>query len=143
VNSKRFRAVRQSFGDYQVIDQVGPNAEPNWLGNKSGQKEIQVRFTYLRIQNFRSCRNITLEIGGMHALVGANNTDESSFFSRAACIFTRFEDNKALAYIKPDLNTLETMNESSEKSHHGNAPHLDADELHGFVPRTLSLAGGC
>lgn len=37
-----------------------------------------MRLTYLHISNFRSCRDVTLEIGGMHALVGANNAGKSS-----------------------------------------------------------------
>lgn len=37
-----------------------------------------MRLTYLRIQNFRSCRDIILEIGNMHALVGANNAGKST-----------------------------------------------------------------
>jgi predicted ATP-dependent endonuclease of OLD family len=37
-----------------------------------------MRLTHVRIQNFRSCRDITLELGGMHALVGANNAGKSS-----------------------------------------------------------------
>ena len=37
-----------------------------------------MKLTYLKIQNFRSCRDITLEIGGMHALVGANNAGKSA-----------------------------------------------------------------
>lgn len=37
-----------------------------------------MRLTHLRIINFRSCRDITLEIGRMHALVGANNAGKSS-----------------------------------------------------------------
>lgn len=37
-----------------------------------------MRLTHLHIQNFRSCREIQLEIGGMHALVGANNSGKSS-----------------------------------------------------------------
>jgi hypothetical protein len=85
----------------------------------------------------------------------SDNVGESSVFSRAACIFThrayftyaaciftRFEDYNALARIKPALNTLETINESSEKFHHGNAPHTDAYELNRFLARTPSLAGG-
>ena len=37
-----------------------------------------MRLTQLRIQNFRSCRDISLEIGSMHALVGANNAGKST-----------------------------------------------------------------
>ncbi len=37
-----------------------------------------MRLTHLHIQNFRSCRDVTLELGGMHALVGANNAGKSS-----------------------------------------------------------------
>lgn len=53
------------------------------------------------------------------------------------------QDDNGLAHVKPDLSNLETINEYSKKFHHGNAPDIDADELHGFVGRTLSLAGGC
>lgn len=37
-----------------------------------------MKLTRLRILNFRSCRDVTLEIGGMHALVGANNSGKST-----------------------------------------------------------------
>lgn len=37
-----------------------------------------MKLTHLRIQNFRSCRELSLEIGNMHALVGANNAGKSS-----------------------------------------------------------------
>src|SRR3972149_5468709 len=37
-----------------------------------------MKLTNVRIQNFRSCKDVSLEIGGMHALVGANNTGKSS-----------------------------------------------------------------
>ncbi len=37
-----------------------------------------MKLTHLHIQNFRSCRDITLELTGMHALVGANNAGKSS-----------------------------------------------------------------
>ena len=37
-----------------------------------------MKLTQLCIQNFRSCREISLEIGGMHALVGANNAGKST-----------------------------------------------------------------
>ncbi|GKT09453.1 ATP-dependent endonuclease [Desulforhabdus sp. TSK] len=37
-----------------------------------------MKLSHLCIQNFRSCRDITLEIGDMHALVGANNAGKSS-----------------------------------------------------------------
>ena len=32
-----------------------------------------MKLTHIHIKNFRSCRNVALELGGMHALVGANN----------------------------------------------------------------------
>lgn len=37
-----------------------------------------MKLTHLRIQNFRSCREVSLEIGNMHALVGANNAGKSA-----------------------------------------------------------------
>jgi len=37
-----------------------------------------MKLTHLHIQNFRSCREISLEIGSMHALVGANNAGKSA-----------------------------------------------------------------
>lgn len=37
-----------------------------------------MKLTQIRIQNFRACRNISLEIGSMHALVGANNAGKST-----------------------------------------------------------------
>ena len=37
-----------------------------------------MRLTSVRILNFRSCRDVSLEISGMHALVGANNAGKSS-----------------------------------------------------------------
>ncbi len=37
-----------------------------------------MKLTHLHIQNFRSCRDVHLEIGNMHALVGANNAGKSS-----------------------------------------------------------------
>ncbi len=37
-----------------------------------------MKLTHLRIQNFRPCREMHLEIGNMHALVGANNAGKSS-----------------------------------------------------------------
>lgn len=37
-----------------------------------------MKLTYLHIQNFRSCRNVSLQVGNMHALVGANNAGKSS-----------------------------------------------------------------
>lgn len=46
-----------------------------------------MRLTYLRIQNFRACKDITLEIGGMHALVGANNAGKSSMLRALDFLF--------------------------------------------------------
>jgi putative ATP-dependent endonuclease of the OLD family len=37
-----------------------------------------MKLIHVRIQNFRSCRDITPEISEMHALVGANNPGKSS-----------------------------------------------------------------
>lgn len=37
-----------------------------------------MKLTRLHIQNFRSCRDVFLQIGNMHALVGANNAGKSS-----------------------------------------------------------------
>lgn len=37
-----------------------------------------MKLTNVRIQNFRSCRDVSLEVGGMHALVGANNAGKSA-----------------------------------------------------------------
>lgn len=37
-----------------------------------------MKLTQLHIQNFRSCRDISLEIGSIHALVGANNAGKST-----------------------------------------------------------------
>lgn len=37
-----------------------------------------MKLTQLRIRNFRSCRDVSLEIGNMHALVGANNAGKST-----------------------------------------------------------------
>ena len=37
-----------------------------------------MKLTHLRIQNFRSCREVPLDIGSMHALVGGNNAGKSS-----------------------------------------------------------------
>jgi putative ATP-dependent endonuclease of the OLD family len=37
-----------------------------------------MRLTHLRIRNFRSCRDVVLELGGLHAFVGANNSGKSS-----------------------------------------------------------------
>ena len=37
-----------------------------------------MKLTNVRIQNFRSCRDVSLEVGGMQALVGANNAGKSA-----------------------------------------------------------------
>lgn len=91
-----------------------------------------MRLTQLRIQNFRSCRDISLEIGSMHALVGANNAgkstvlraldflfnpsakslNEESFWNkdttleiRVGAVFSELNDREKemlKAYLKPD-----------------------------------------
>ena len=37
-----------------------------------------MKLTYVRIHNFRSCRDVCLELGWMHVLVGANNAGKSA-----------------------------------------------------------------
>ncbi|MFA4974094.1 MAG: ATP-dependent endonuclease [bacterium] len=46
-----------------------------------------MKLTHLRIQNFRSCRDISLELGGIHALVGANNSGKSSVLRALDLLF--------------------------------------------------------
>lgn len=46
-----------------------------------------MKLTHVRIQNFRSCRDISIELGGMHALVGANNADKSSILRALDFLF--------------------------------------------------------
>jgi len=46
-----------------------------------------MKLTHLHIQNFRSCRDIHLEIGNMHALVGANNAGKSSILRALDFLF--------------------------------------------------------
>jgi hypothetical protein len=52
-----------------------------------------------------------------------------------------------LGHAKPDLAELEAINDYSKKYHHDQNPNADtepisADELHGFVKRTLRMVGG-
>ncbi|MFZ0964385.1 MAG: ATP-dependent endonuclease [Terriglobia bacterium] len=91
-----------------------------------------MKLTNIRIRNFRSCRDISLDISGMHALVGANNSgksavlraldflfnpsskslDEESFWNKDTTLEIRVEgifaeitdtEKKALgSYLKPD-----------------------------------------
>jgi len=42
-----------------------------------------------------------------------------------------------------ELGELEVINEYARRFHHGQSPTISPDELHGFVKRTLRLAGGC
>lgn len=46
-----------------------------------------MRLTHLRIHNFRSCRDVILEVGGIHALVGANNSGKSSILRALDFLF--------------------------------------------------------
>ena len=91
-----------------------------------------MKLTNIRIRNFRSCRDISLDISGMHALVGANNSgksavlraldflfnpsskslDEESFWNKDTTLEIRVEgifaeitdtEKKVLgSYLKPD-----------------------------------------
>lgn len=42
-----------------------------------------------------------------------------------------------------ELDELEAINRYARQFQHGQSPTISADELHGFVRRTLKLAGGC
>jgi putative ATP-dependent endonuclease of the OLD family len=53
-----------------------------------------MKLSHIRIQNFRSCRDVSLEIGGMHALVGANNAGKSSVLRALDFLFN--PSNKSL-----------------------------------------------
>ena len=42
-----------------------------------------------------------------------------------------------------ELNELEAINQYARQFQHGQSPSISENELHGFVRRTLKLAGGC
>lgn len=46
-----------------------------------------MKLTHLYIQNFRSCKEVCLDIGDMHALVGANNAGKSSILRALDFLF--------------------------------------------------------
>lgn len=46
-----------------------------------------MRLSYVKIQNFKSCRNVELEIGGLHALVGSNNAGKSNILHALDFLF--------------------------------------------------------
>lgn len=46
-----------------------------------------MKLTHLHIKNFRSCQDVYLEIGNMHALVGANNAGKSSILRALDFLF--------------------------------------------------------
>ena len=46
-----------------------------------------MQLNYVRIMNFRSCKDVSLEFGGMHALVGANNAGKSSVLRALDLLF--------------------------------------------------------
>lgn len=46
-----------------------------------------MKLTHLHIQNFRSCKEVYLDIGNMHALVGANNAGKSSILRALDFLF--------------------------------------------------------
>ena len=53
-----------------------------------------------------------------------------------------------LSHAQADLEELDAINEYSKKYHHDQYKNADSepiseDELHGFVKRTIRLAGGC
>jgi len=57
-------------------------------------------------------------------------------------------DTDGLFHAKADISEIEAINDYSKKYHHDQNPnadseHISGDELHGFVKRTLQLAGGC
>lgn len=58
------------------------------------------------------------------------------------------ESTDGLSHAQADLTEIEAINGYSKKYHHDQNPNADseplsADELHGFVKRTLRLVGGC
>lgn len=104
-----------------------------------------MRLTHLRIQNFRSCRDITLEIGGMHALVGANNAGKSSVLRALDFLFN--PSTKSLneeAFWNKDTN-LEIRVEAifsdlTEKEQEALAAYLKADGTF-HMARSARLGG--
>lgn len=46
-----------------------------------------MKLTHLRIENYRSCKDVTLELSEMHALVGANNAGKSSILRALDFLF--------------------------------------------------------
>jgi len=58
------------------------------------------------------------------------------------------DDSDGLSHAKEDLSEIEAINNYSKRYHHDQNPNADSetisnDELHGYVKRTLRLAGGC
>ncbi|MEI7902693.1 MAG: AAA family ATPase [bacterium] len=47
-----------------------------------------MRLAHLRIRNFRSCKDVTLDIGGMHALADANNAGKSTVLRALDFLFS-------------------------------------------------------
>ena len=50
----------------------------NRLLHRTNQGGVSMRLRQLHIKNFRCCRDVFLEIGDIHALVGANNSGKST-----------------------------------------------------------------
>ena len=46
-----------------------------------------MKLTHLHIKNFRACRDIELDLGNMHALVGANNAGKSTILRALEFLF--------------------------------------------------------
>jgi energy-coupling factor transporter ATP-binding protein EcfA2 len=115
-----------------------------------------MKLTNIRIRNFRSCRDISLDISGMHALVGTNNSgksavlraldflfnpsskslDEESFWNkdttleiRVEAVFTEIteKEKKVIGpYLKPD-GTFH-MARSAKLGATADEPEQSADE---------------
>jgi len=46
-----------------------------------------MKLKWIRIQNFRSCRDVTIHVNSMHALIGANNAGKSTILRALDFLF--------------------------------------------------------